>query len=307
MTGLFLAAVLAVAGCLANTTSRSPDGVPLVGQNPGGAAGLVLPLDSYELTPAENFAVHRANIRLLHDCMTTFGLAFSESAQAPSRHPRHATLLYWLGSQDVQKHGYGGPPGFAEEVAAAARREARPIVIPENQLPVFSGTEPQFSGRAVPPGGCDGQARRSLHRGAPAVDLSAVDPTIMPERGVQALESRAADQARTDDRYRSVVAAWRRCMQRAGHPYTDPDQAQSDPRWAERTTAAAPSDAEIAVALADRGCRDEVNLSGVLRSVIAEHEMQLIQRHHTVLRQVSELLRTNLRNAYGVLGESTGE
>ncbi|WP_161692093.1 hypothetical protein [Micromonospora rubida] len=307
MTGLVLSAALGAVGCEATSAPPRPVPVPRLGQSPGGAAELVLPLDGYELTPAENLTVHQANIRLLRDCMADFGLTFPESAGRPSRYPRHATLLYWLGAQDVQKYGYGGPPGFAEEMAAAARREARPIAVPESQLPVFSGTSSRVSGRAVPSEGCDGQARRRLHERAPSVDFSTVDPTVVPERGIQALESRAADQARTDDRYRSVIASWSGCMQRSGHRYADPDQAQGDPRWASRPdgASAAPSAPEVAVALADRGCRDEVNLSGVLRSVIAEREEQLIQRHRTVVQQVSTLLRTNLHNAARILDEPT--
>ncbi|MGC4813614.1 hypothetical protein ACLQ29_24050 [Micromonospora sp. DT228] len=297
---LGLAATL-ITGCSVAEPGTEP-AVPVVAQAADAAAELRLPLDEYELTPAENQQVQRAVFDRLRSCLATFDLAVSLPESRVATYPAHATQLDWLGGHDVTRYGYRGPPGFAEEMSAAARRGSRPIVVPPEAIAVFFGDTAVHNGRPVPAKGCDGESQRAVNGGSDSSSVDGLAPGVSPEQGIEWLEQQAADQARADRRYLHVVDRWSACMDRRGHHYDTPDDAQGDPRWnREEDGGPAPSPDEVATATADRSCRDATNMSGMLRNLIAQREEQVIRARSDTVRQVSALLHRRAANAAALL------
>ncbi|PTA42917.1 hypothetical protein [Micromonospora sp. RP3T] len=297
-----LAAAL-ITGCSAAEPGAEP-AVPVVAQVANAAAELRLPLDEYELTPSGNQQVQRAVFDRLRSCLTTFDLAVTLPEARVATYPAHATQLNWLGGHDVTRYGYQGPPGFVEEMSAAARRGSRPIVVPPEAVAVFYGDTAVHHGRRVPAKGCDGESQRAVNGGIDPTSIDGLAPGVSPEKGIEWLEQQAADQARADRRYLHVVDRWRACMERQGHHYATPDDAQGDPRWnREEDGGPSPSPDEVATATADRSCRDATNMSGVLRNLIAQREDQIIRTRPDTVRQVSALLHRRAENAAALLHE----
>lgn len=275
---------------------------PLVLQRAEAQKHLGLPFDAYELTKRHNVVVQRATMKLLRACMASAGLHLAVPDVRASKYPKNATLLGWLGSHQVDRYGYQGPPDLAEGMAAAARRESRPIVIPADQDPVFTGSVDKHKGKPVPAGGCDGWVRRVLNGGEVHIAIPRTDPSVLPERGFLALEQQAAERAYGDAAYLSVVRDWSKCMQRRGHLYAHPDDAQSAVHGdAEGQDGHRSSADDTETAVADRDCREKVNYTGVLRHLVAQFEKQLIEESGDVVRALSSLLRTRFRNAEEVL------
>ncbi|MFJ1551198.1 hypothetical protein [Streptomyces sp. NPDC088246] len=238
--------------------------------------------------------------------METFEFDFKSPKVSASKYPKNATKLGWLGANDVDRYGYRGPVGFADDMAAAARRGSRPIVIPEDQLSVFEGSVASYRGKVVPQGGCDEETRRRLNGGQISVDKA--DPTVSPERGIQALRQQAGDRARSDRRFSSTVLSWSACMSKRGFRYRNPDESMSDPRWTPEVQAAGspPSRREIATAAADRDCREEVNFSGVLQFLVAHYEGDAIRMQSRRVHEIAELLKARARNASKILRARRG-
>ncbi|MEU8265408.1 hypothetical protein AB0C02_33020 [Micromonospora sp. NPDC048999] len=300
---LVLATAIAT-GCSINEHAAMRP-LPVISQTAGAAEELALPLDSHELSPAGNNQVRRATLRLLRECLESFGLDVPLPEAREAKYPTHATQLNWLGVYDVAEYGYQGPPDFAAEMSAATRRGTQPIVIPSEAVPVFIGDVAVYFGRPVPNGGCDGRSQRILNGGEDPPRIDVIDPTVPPEQGIQWLEQNAADRARADDRFRAVTDQWSKCMHRYGYRYSTPDEAQSDPRWSELRdpTHPSPSRDEIDTAIADRTCRELTNMSGVLKHLMVEQEEGIIRTHPNTVQQISALLRRRVDNAARILGE----
>ncbi|MET8253495.1 hypothetical protein [Micromonospora sp. NPDC005197] len=303
IVALALPAILLV-GCSA--PEAEVPSVPLISHEPGVAVDLSLPFDRYELSPEGGVQVSRALYKLIEKCMAGFGLRLDVPQASPLKYPVHATQLYWQGMYDVREFGYVGPPGFADDMSAAARRGRRHLLIPAEQTAVYFGQTASHGALAVPTGGCDGAAEREINGTAERPVLAAVDPTVEPHLTFEWFESQAADRAMADARYRSVLRAWSECMARDGHHYRDPDAAASDPRWNARGAqpSTPPSSEEVAVVVTDRACRTETNLTGVLRYLIAEFENDILAEHGSDVETASVLLRTRARNAARVLDTS---
>ncbi|WP_432989609.1 hypothetical protein [Dactylosporangium sp. CA-233914] len=292
-----------VTGCSTDERAQLPP-IPVVSQA-GTAVDLSLPLDAYELSPGENHQVQRAVLRTLGNCLDAFGLQVPLPETRMATYPVHATQLNWLGVYDVARYGYQGPPGFAEEMSAAARRGSRPIAFSNEALAVFIGEVATHAGRPVPAGGCDGESQRAVNGSQDPPTIAGIDPAVPAEQGIQWLEQQAADRARADKRFHAVTDQWRECMNRRGYRYATPDEAQSDPRWNgdQSENSASPSRDELDTALADRACREATNMSGVLKYLITEQENQIIDTRSDTVHQVSDLLRRRAGHAARILGE----
>ncbi|MFI9332140.1 hypothetical protein ACIGZJ_31935 [Kitasatospora sp. NPDC052868] len=295
--------LLVSAACTTAPKAETAADAPVITQGAGSAGLLALPLDAYELPDEDYLQVQRATMHSLRDCMASFGLTLSVPEVSASRYPRHATALGWLGAHEVERYGYRGPANFADDMAAAARRGSRPIVVPEDQIAVFEGSVPRFRGETVPEGGCDGKTRRTLNGGEVSIPIDGLDSTVPPERWLHVLGAQAGDRARSDARFSSTVRSWSECMRDRGFRYQNPDQAMSDPRWStgEDGAGQSPSRDEIETAVADRDCRDRANFSGVAKFLMAQYENEMINSQGHRIREVSDLLKTRAMNSSRIL------
>jgi hypothetical protein len=290
-------------GCAAGTTTAA-DGTPSgrqpavrVVSTPAPGADLLLELDSYDLSIQQHVEIQNAENRFLRQCMRTYGFDLRTPDTHPLPYPRNTPLLGQLDALHVSRYGYQGPGGVAADLVAVSKDGSWDITVQPALLPVFEGRIAGFHGTPVPAGGCFGALQRRLDAGAPAVHFDAATPSVIPERGIRMFKSQVYDQATRDSRFRRTDAAWSRCMGREGFAYDSPDQAQGDPRWSGAAADTPPSPAQVRTATADEHCRQLVNYTGTLYSLMLAYEQPLITAQRLVLQEISGLLRARLRNA----------
>ena len=92
-------------------------------------------------------------------------------------------------------------------------------------------------------------------------------------------------------------------MAQEGLRYDSPERAQGDPRWSNAGAAARPGATQIRTAVADQHCRQAVNYTGMLYSLMLAYEQPVITAQRHVLREINALLRTRLRNSLSLTAE----
>jgi hypothetical protein len=120
------------------------------------------------------------------------------------------------------------------------------------------------------------------------------------------IEKTAAAQANGDPRVRAVDARWHACMAKSGYSYRTPIDAMGDPRWAPGTTEATARRGtqrlQMAVAVADAGCQQQVNFAGTRLAVLAGYQDQLISSNLDRLHQYESQMAKLVANARLILG-----
>lgn len=267
---------LALVGC---GTASAPDDVALASDNAlqvrsAGViepAGLVLPLDAYALSAADDQVLARAAEERVLACAESFGLdaaavsplpfgsAEAASAAADTRHDRR----YAVADPEVAAT-YGYHPPVVVDV-----REEFYAAHTEAELEVLVGA-----------GGCLGEASRAYAIGDEA-GLRA------GEELVSEVQASAWHSTLADARVLEAFAEWSACMAAAGYDYAAPMSANDDPRWWESEVAGAE---EIAAAVADVACKSSTGLVDVWSGVEAEHQTQVIAANSEELAAYRSLL-----------------
>jgi hypothetical protein len=273
-------------------------------QPPMPVGQVALPLQRFELTPAEYAQIQRARMRALDECMTRFEIDLPLPVIHIARPVRSAALIGQLRDREPEHNGYRGPVGYQDDLfAAAARGMTKAVEVPASYVPVFDGTVEQYRGRPVPLGGCDGEVKRRLDAGAGNLRHTLGDNRVVPSTMFTLIEQEAQARVERDDSYRNAQTRWSRCMDRAGYHYATTADAEDDPRWATSVsiTALEPerevTPEEIATATADAHCRDDVRLPGTALQLHTEFQEELIADRLTALVQTKQLLDVQLRNS----------
>ncbi|MEV4454331.1 hypothetical protein [Microbispora sp. NPDC049633] len=227
---------------------------------------VAMPLDPY-LTPMSDIKlIDQARDIASAACMRSLGFTGWTSTTIRTWSPgdyRESDVFDYLDTKAAADSGY---PRLPAESVPRAFTESRHEPTLEERKAFDGAADRTQSGRAIPAGGCAGQADDKLYgtmRKLPA------DP-----RGL-AVASRS--RAMRDSRVRAALTAWRACMQNAGiTSYDHPITAQNDPRWQSRAEGAPASAEEKRVAAADANCQAEVNLVGIYKAVRAAYEQRIL-------------------------------
>jgi hypothetical protein len=222
--------------------------------------GLDLPLDQSLLTPVEELEVIKARNTLMQRCLASHGITYTFPAVDPVRDAATTRRYDLVDARQAAEYGYRDPSVFATH---AAGQQPSP-----DAVSVITGTRTgKVGGRDVPPGGCAGEADRTL----------APDATPGQEPVSFSLSLRSREIAATTAPVTAAAAAWSRCMAAAGFRYSDPDAAMNDPAF----SAGRPSQHEIAVATQDVRCKERVQW--VKTWVAVERAVQdvLVRQHAT--------------------------
>ncbi|GAA4571491.1 hypothetical protein [Planotetraspora kaengkrachanensis] len=263
---------------------------------PRTVADLTLPLDAYDLSPAERKIVEKARFMMLADCTRTFGVelkALPPSPEWPERH-RNADYLHWMGDQQVEKYGYTGPP-------AQLTQSFTTYSVTDEQFIVLEGKRRKFHGKAVPAGGCSGMTEALLDQGS--LDLLGGKPgRVREEEDLLRMADEASDGAYKDVRIREAMRVWSECMQDAGFDYPDPVAAFGDPRWSydaatDQFGELRGSPAEIATASADETCRMETNYSGARQAAYRDSQQRIIAKNQARLDRIKIINQAQIKNA----------
>ncbi len=317
-----LAGVIAVTGCSDGAATQRPSesapattrqGTDVGEETPPGAEvpvildvkSLALPIEPYLFTNRQMADVLRARQALVVPCMRRFGFAWP--ASDPERNDSAGTVPGMRNAANLDRrygitdpalaarHGYHFAPGSRQRDPQDSTSASRPNT---DALAVLTGrtgdgtpAPARYHGRAVPEGGCQGQASTRL-----AGDRPLGNDQLANEINVVSYQKSQAD-----PRVRSVFRAWSACMRKHGYSYAAPTDAPGkDPRF----TGPAPTRQEIALAEADVACKRQTNVIGVWFTVDAAHQRQMMASKGPELARAKDAIRTQSANADRVLNGS---
>jgi hypothetical protein len=239
-------------------------------------ADLRLPLDGYQLSPADARRLARTHRVLVMQCLNTFGL--DPILPAPSdAGPRTA---------NERRYGLTDPAKAADGYWARERTSAGDPSTPDASLTtevgdVVSGRGARtVRGQPVPEGGCAGQARRRMTAGHPEGADIRLGHNLASIEHSATLEDPAA---------RAATQAWSACMSEAGFTYTDPYGPPDDKRFRGALSAL-----EIATARADVACKEQTNLVGVWWSIESARQATAVHANRAALDLTARAIRAEL-------------
>lgn len=275
--------VSALVGCAVGrpSSSSSDVGEPPLGQllivtDP---RTLVLPLDSYQVSPANLPLSTKVERILTQRCLQRFGLSYT----LPTL-PNTQSLGRRYGLWDTaaaKTWGYHVPPDPPEDDINADP--------PAQVVTVLTGRgRSSYAGQTIPEGGCVGEARRKLAEGLPQVNNEFL--------GYQ-LANDSINRTENDSRARKVFDDWSTCMKLAGFDYSEPRKAINDPEFG----TAKPTDHEILVAVADTKCKQATGLINLMATLETAYQKRTLEQSAEALRAMKEYLEGREKNAATLL------
>ncbi|MFC5719998.1 hypothetical protein ACFP1Z_07415 [Streptomyces gamaensis] len=237
--------------------------------------GFTFPLENYRLSDADQRKVNNAVDALTARCLQGFAITYSPNPRSDFA-DTHSRIYGVTDEAQAKSFGYRSPVAVQRVTPQAA------VEAPQHAA-VRTGAVSTYNNKAVPSGGCVGEAGRQIYRGQHASLRGLADGLIF----------QASDQARRDDRVREVFADWSGCMKGKGFSYKTPIDAMSG---LAASNGAAGKD-ERSVAVADAQCKKQNNVIGVWSSVEADYQKKAISAHRPDLKMVQEDLQSLLTNA----------
>ncbi|MFJ4192227.1 hypothetical protein [Kitasatospora sp. NPDC089509] len=239
-----------------------------------------LPVETYLLSGAQYRQLSAAEDVLVGQCMQDFGLPY-ERPPAPDAAPTGQTTHRYdpVDPQVAAAHGYhpADPNAGAKPAEPSISPDAATVLgAGAGAGPSASATPRSYRGKAVPPGGCLGQAhaRLTAHGG------TGRDPDL-----VVGINFGGYQQSTTDPRVKDVFQKWSACMKAKGFGYATPADAAKDTRW---KSAPQPTPDELATATADVACKAATNVVGVWYTVESAYEAQAIQQKLPELTRIKQ-------------------
>ncbi|WHT19447.1 hypothetical protein N8J89_41295 [Crossiella sp. CA-258035] len=284
-----LLVLIAIAGCAATApqSHREPDlgPTPAVRKD----SDITLPLEAHQFSPDQKDKLGRAQDILIRDCAKRFG--FDYPITTPPVGAQHDRPFGLVNAEDAASTGYKNPVARAQVKLADEAKAKAGEMLPELVAVLTGRGQQSHAGIAVPPGGCHGEARRSLGR----PDRPGAAPGS--ENFVTRLTQDVGKQVEADSRLKAAFGSWRQCMSESGYDYRDPWGPNDDPAFAGETASAA----ERAAAVADVACRDRFNVTGIWAAVRLAYEKQAIERSADALRQHQHSVQKQLSKAAEVI------
>jgi hypothetical protein len=280
--------VSSACGAFDSDSSGEPELGDVV-QNPS-AGEIVLPLDGY--LPSGNDATSLESSRsiLVAECVADQGYDYPVLPRPPwvSQNLRRYGLV---DEARAAQYGFGNPPDN-EQTKALLEAQAD-STLPQN---VFVA--------------CITAARKEL--GTLKVELD--DSSFVYE-----LSNETWDDSEADSRVQEAFDEWKTCMQEAGYPDAGlplefstawiTRRAPSTPSAGGDETVeppATPADGEIAAAIADVRCKQEVNLAGIWWAVETAYQNRVIEENSERMRDIDARLDVAIENAAEVLATGGG-
>lgn len=246
---------------------RTPPPVPTSGLT----RGMSLPLEAYEETLPEYTAILEARLALEKACMSGYGFAFAPRADTDA-------ISYDV-SNMARRYGLSDPAeaaayGYAVPTVAAT---PQPALSPQESL-VLNGTSGTYDGKAVPAGGCAGEADRQLADPANGLLVDQLDQQSMTE-------------SLTLPTVNAAIGQWADCMRHKGYQATSPLTA----------SLLAGQSGDRKVALADVACKESTNLIGIWFSAESSVQRKYIAVNEDRLRRDAAALAAARDKAESVL------
>ena len=269
---------------------RTPPAVPVSGL----ARGMILPLEAYEEPLPEYAVILRARLALESSCMSGYGFSFAPKADIDSISYDASNMERRYGLSDPAEaaaYGYSVPasaPGPPDPVLS--QQESRVLTGAATVGGPPSPAPGTYGGKAVPPGGCVGQADRQL--GDPP-DIVLADQ----------LDQRSLTESLALPGVSAAIGRWSDCMRRNGYAAASPLTASLLTRQA----GASPGDAvDRKIAVADVVCKESTNLTGIWFAAESTLQTQYIAANQIRLQQDVSALAAARGKAESILAGGPG-
>ncbi|MBW8792091.1 MAG: hypothetical protein JF597_00330 [Streptomyces sp.] len=261
---------------------------------------LSLPIEQYEMTPAQNNAISRAKNELAVQCMKRFGFTITPPASGNGTATAFLDRRYGAtNATTAAQWGYhlpntGGKP--SEPNLDTAQMQVLTGSTDTNRAGTTAapttGTPLVVAGQQVPKGGCMAEATEKLTTAGGTLG----EPDI-----VRQIDHDGYNRSAADPRVTATFAKWSACMKGKGYSYASPIEAENDKDFAGRVA----SPKEIAVATADVSCKQQTKVVGTWLAVDAAYEKAEIDVNASTLAGIKQGNDTLLKAADKVLGTSS--
>jgi hypothetical protein len=256
------------------------------------------------VTAEDRALLHRAEQRLIKQCMTTAGFQYDERPVPPARTERRFAYiiddLAW-----AKVHGYDDPNPAPRSTnpnaqraqrlpAAEARRWERTLIGDGKQISFELGDGSRIS---TSDKGCLATARRTLYG-----DLAG---WFRARRTSDGLIYIVYSKVNHDPRYDAALKEWAACVRGRGYPADTPgrlmevvkQRTKGQPQQAIRA-------AEITGAVTEAECATSTSLARTVRELHAEHLTKTTADNRREFQQLERLERAALPRAQAALGQS---
>lgn len=254
IVGLTVAAALA--GCGAQDDDAGQE--PAVTSFPPVTSSqqISLPFDAYLLTADQDVLNLKANNLLVRRCAARFGVeATMPVGLNPTPNELNGRRYGIVDGKRARSFGYRPEQSPAE--VDQGEWDPSPAEMAVLGMGEASAVPPKDSdGRALPEGGCIGEADRALGGSQPPAPVDVVS---------------VFKSAESDSRIQAAWKRWSRCMKKAGYDYTSPWQ-PNNAKWPPQVTRK-----EIQTAVDDVACREQSNLVGTWMAVEAAYQRAAIE------------------------------
>ncbi|MCX6397363.1 MAG: hypothetical protein NTV23_12815 [Propionibacteriales bacterium] len=264
------------------------------------------PVRPYLLVGGESYDVTAAENLLAGACMARFGFTvppYRKDREFLVAEQREADLnTYGLNDLDrARAYGYqdafvrqsGRPDAGAGADGGPARAQSPAFTL---AMVGYAVAHSLNSGVARPRGGdflpygCIGEARETLWG----------DPMPAEDDVARAINVGSFIKAEADRRVIDLFARWSSCMKGRGYTFGHPFGPAKTP-WPGRGSAGPPSPAEVSTALADVGCKRQVDLVPRWSAIVAEYQTRAIEKQALELQEARAKIDVALKNANRVL------
>ncbi|WP_344660653.1 hypothetical protein [Catenulispora subtropica] len=302
LTGCSSASAPAGAPAAANAkpnANAKAGGAPTSGGSTAPKDSGSLPMDAYIfLSDKDQRVVQQAMSLVTRDCMKRFGFDYQPPAPDQSSSgdsPKH----YGFGVDDVKQAQLWGYHSPQQQVTQPAPAEPDDGKSSPSHLVLIGGVK-SAGGQAVPEGGCKGEAESKVL----GPDLSKDQETALSGPNADGKDTTPGGPAGHDPRVQDALKAWKSCMNKAGFnysvPFDGPKQFLKGPGQAVQ-----PSAPEIASAVADATCKQQVNLNGIWFQAETDLENTFIEQHATALNEVQKQRADEVKRAAAIVASGS--
>lgn len=235
--------------------------------------GRVLPLEKYLVSYPDFVVAENARITAVDDCMKRYGFRYDlpplGDFPPPSVNSANMERRYGISDRTVaEKYAYRLPEAVAADPGdyQLPGGEAASVVLRGPDADVRQGARGSIPGD-LPQGGCSGQAEKLLGR---------LDDQLASDLGMESQKKSEDDRT-----VREAISAWSDCMAGHGYQAEHPHDAYEIVPASSREV----SPQEIAVAVADIGCKAETDLIAIWFEVETRIQNNLIEENALALEE----------------------
>ncbi|MEV3990214.1 hypothetical protein AB0J57_15035 [Streptomyces sp. NPDC049837] len=303
-----ISATVGLVGCSSSGTedrtegTRASEAPPVDYKNPPevesvpqmrGSRNLELPLEAYTWTDAEERVRRQGEDRIAAECMRGFGFDLEpRPLYRGDKALRDANRYGVSDMASASRFGYNTDPYLRGKRPEEHYTPAESLALFGPQGDTGQKTAKAANGKAIPEGGCWGQALR---------ELASKGPKVHPDKEEFAshLALFAYQESQKDKRVQKAFADWSACMKAKGYHYNGPMAPVEDERFAKSTT---PTPAEIRVAEADVECKEKHNVIGTWYAVEVAYQKRAIESNQQMLDTLKQRKDAILRAASASTG-----